>query len=109
MYCWALHQENLPSIHDSEEKRKFTSYFDIFHLPTFKWEFESSKCSPPAGVRYYASTSIGNNIVYFGGNCKPDDCYHNNFYELNTLINNAWREIVSSTPGNAPMKNMAVK
>ena len=109
LYCWAGHQENLPSVHDSEEKRKFTSYFDIFHLPTFKWELKSSKGSPPAGVRYYASTSIGNKIIYFGGNCKPDDCYHNNLYELNTLSNNTWMEIVSSTPDNAPMRKHGCK
>ena len=55
------------------------------------------------GARGYACTNIGKNIIYFGGDCKPGDCYHSNLYELNSL-NNKWREIVNSTPENVPMK-----
>ena len=33
-YCWGGHQNGLPMVHYNDEKRKFTSSVDIFHLPT---------------------------------------------------------------------------
>ena len=103
MYCWGGLHEDLPLVHDNEDKRKFTSSVDIFHLPTSKWERKSTTGTPPLGVFQYACTKIGNNIYYFGGSCKGDDCYHKNLYELNT-ITNKWGEIVNSTPDNVPMR-----
>ena len=103
MYCWGGDQYGLPQVHDNEEKRKFTSSVDIFQLPASKWERKSTTGTPPSGVFQYACTNIGNNIYYFGGCCKVDDCYHNNLYELNT-ITNKWGEIVNSTPDNVPMR-----
>ena len=103
LYCWGGDQEDLPKVHDNKEKRKITSSIDLFHLPTFTWERRSTTGTPPVGVRGYACTIIDNKIFYYGGCCKPDDCYHNNLYELNSLNNN-WREIANSTPDNVPMK-----
>ena len=103
MYCWGGLQVGLPLVHDNEEKKKCTSSVDIFHLPTSKLERKSTTGTPPSGVFHYACTNIGNNIYYFGGRCKADDCYHNNLYELNT-ITNKWGEIVNSTPDNVPMR-----
>ena len=103
VYCWGGNQEDLPKVHDNEEKRKITSSIDLFHFPTFTWERRSTTGTAPVGVRGYACTNIGNNIFYYGGNCKPVDCYHNNLYELNSLNTN-WRELVNSTPDNIPMK-----
>ena len=54
-------------------------------------------------MRSYVCANIGNSIFYYGGDCKPYDCYHNYLYELNSLTNN-WREVVNSTPDNVPMK-----
>ena len=105
LYCWGGDKKNLPYVHDNEEKRKITSSIDLFHLPTFTWERRSTTGTPPVGVLDYACTYIDNKIFYYGGNCKPDDCYHNNLYELNSLNNN-WREIANSPPDNVPVKNI---
>ena len=102
MYVWGGFQAVLPLVHDSEEKRKWTSSVDIFHLPTSKWESKSTTGTPHSGVMDCICTYIGNTIYYFGGSCKGDDCYHNNLYELNT-ITNKWGEIVNSTPDNVPI------
>ena len=104
LYCWGGNQEELPYVHDSEEKRKITSSIDLFHLQTFAWEKRSTTGALPVGVLGYACTTIDNNIFFYGGNCKPDDCYHNNLYELNPF--NSWREVVNSTPHNVPMKKI---
>ena len=103
IYCWGGDQEDLPEVHDNEEKRKIASSIDLFHLQMFAWERRSTTGTAPVGVRGFACTKIGNKVFYYGGSCKPDDCYHNNLYELNS-INNNWREVVNSTPDNVPMK-----
>ena len=103
VYCWGGDQNTLPIIHDSEDKRKMTSSVDIFHLPTFQWKKKFTTSNPPKGVMEYACTSIGNKLLYFGGSCEPNDCYHNNLYERNSLTNK-WEEIVSITPDNEPMR-----
>ena len=103
LYCWGGQQEDLPRVHYNDEKRKFTSSVDIFHLPTLKWERRSTTATPPAGVMDYACTKMRDNILYFGGSCIPNDCFHNDLFELNTLTNE-WREIVNSSPDNGPMR-----
>ena len=106
LYCWGGEQQDLPLVHDNEEKRKITSTIDLFHLRTFTWERRSTTGTPPAGVLNYACTRIENKIFYYGGNCKYDDhCFHNNLHELNSLNNN-WREIINSTPDNVPLKKI---
>ena len=90
-------------VHCNEEKRKFTSSVDIFHLPTLKWERRSTTTTPPAGVMNYACTNIRDNILYFGGSCKPNDCFHDDLFKLNTLTNE-WREIINISPDHGPMR-----
>ena len=92
-------------VHYNDEKRKFTSSVDIFHLPTLKWERRSTTATPPAGVMYYACTNLRDNILYFGGNCIPNNCFHNDLFELNTLTNE-WREIINSSPDDGPMRKL---
>ena len=104
LYCWGGDQQDLPTVHNNEEKRKITSSVDLFHLPTFTWERRSTTGTPPVGVMDYACTCIDNKIFYYGGHCTYDhQCYHNNLHELNSLNNN-WKEIINSTPDNVPMK-----
>ena len=105
LYCWGGNQKDLPKVHENEEKKKITSSIDLFHLPSFKWKRRSTSGTPPVGVLGYACTNIDNKLFYCGGCCKPDDCYHNNLYELNSLNNN-WREVVNSTSDNIPMKKI---
>ena len=89
LYCWRGDQEILPSVHYNDEK--------------LKWEKRSTTSTPPAGMMGYACTNIRDSILYFGGSCKPDNCFHNDLFELNTL-NNEWREIINSSPDNGSMK-----
>ena len=103
LYCWGGEQEDLPIGHFSDEKRRFTSSVDIFHLPTFKWERKPTTATPPAGVMYYAYTNVRDRILYFGGSCSPFECFHNELFELDTLTN-AWRQIINSSPYNGPMR-----
>ena len=103
LYCWGGEQEDLPMIHYNDEKRKFTSSVDIFHLPALKWERTSTTATPPAGVMNYACTNIRDSILYFGGRCQRADCFHNDLFELNTLTNE-WREIINISPDNGPMR-----
>ena len=103
LYSWGGTQKQLPMVHYNDEKRKFTSSVDIFHLPTLKWERKSTTATPPAGVMNYACTNIRDSILYFGGNCIPNDCFHNDLFELNTLTNE-WREIINISPDNGPMR-----
>ena len=105
LYSWGGDQNDLPELHDNEEKKKLICSIDLFHLPTLTWERRSTTGTPPVGVRSYACSNISNNIFYYGGSCKHDDCYHDNLYELNSLNNN-WREVVNSTPDNVPMKKI---
>ena len=106
LYSWGGNQENLPMVHYNDEKKTFTSAVDIFHLPTLKWERKSTRATPPAGVIHYACTNIRNNLLYFGGSCKPLRCFHNDLFEFNTLTNE-WKEIINSSPDNGPMKKHA--
>ena len=103
LYCWGGRQEDIPLVHYNDEKRKFTSSVDIFHLPTLKCERRSTTANPPAGVMDYACTNIRDNILYFGGSCKPSDCFHNDLFHLNTSTKE-WREIINSSPDNGPMR-----
>ena len=103
LYSWGGKQKDLPMIHYSDEKRKFTSFVDVFHLPALKWERISTTASPPAGVMNYTCTNIRDKIIYFGGKCQPRECFHNNLFELDTLTNE-WREIISSSPDEGPMR-----
>ena len=104
LYCWGGDQKHLPMIrYYKDEKRKFTSSVDIFHLLTLKWERRSTTATPTAGVIGYACTNISDKILYFGGRCRNADCYHNDLFELKTLTNE-WREIINSSPDNGPLR-----
>ena len=109
LYCWGGNQEDLPRpfVHDSKDKKKITSSIDIFDFTTFKWKRISTTGSPPLGVMSYACTNIGNNILYFGGDCKRNDCYHNNLFKLSALTDDIhWSEIVCTTPHKLPMRKI---
>ena len=91
-------------VHDNEDKRQITTSVDIFHLPIFQWERTLTAGNPPSGVMSYACTNLEeNNLLYFGGSCKVDDCFHNTLYQLNSLTNK-WEEIVSITSDTEPIK-----
>ena len=103
LYCWGGKQRDLPMTHNNDKKRQFTSSVDIFHFPRLTWEKRSTTATPPAGVINYACANIKDSILYFGGNCKPNDCFHNDLFKLDTLTNE-WIEIINSSPDNGPMR-----
>ena len=92
LYVWAGVQDDLPSVHDSEEKRKFTSNIQHFTPSTGQWVSRATTGSPPLGVSGYSCTAIDDQLYYFGGWCSHDYCYHNNITQLDT-VSLQWREL----------------
>ena len=85
VFVWAGNQPDLPRVHDSTQKRQFTSTIDILSLTSGQWTTQLTRGTPPLGVRGYSCTVINSNIYYFGGWCGHDDCYHNTLSCLDTL------------------------
>ena len=85
IFVWAGNQPNSPQEHDSPQKRQYTSYIDIFHVPTGQWTSQQTRGTPPCGITAYRCTVISNNIYYFGGWCGHDICYYNDLTVLDTL------------------------
>ena len=50
LYVWAGRQDGLPSVHDSEEKRKLTSNIQHFTPSTGQWVSRATTGTPPLGV-----------------------------------------------------------
>ena len=92
LYVWAGSQDDLPSVHDSEEKRKWTSNIQHFTPSTGQWVSRATTGTPPLGVIAYSCTAIDDQLYYFGGYCNHDDCYHNNITQLDT-VSLQWREL----------------
>ena len=89
---WAGGQAGLPSVHDSEEKRKLSSNIQHFTPSTGQWVSRATTGTPPLGVRGYSCTAIDDQLYYFGGRCSHGDCYHNNITQLDT-VSLQWREL----------------
>ena len=99
---WGGVQVDLPTVHNNEMKRRYTSVIEIFNLPTGKWQQRPTTGNPPLGVRGYASAVVDNKILYFGGYCGHDKCYHNS---LNSLCVDSltWRELSPTNSHGGPM------
>ena len=85
LYLWAGQQVDLPSLHDSPQKRKLVSTVEIFSFSTGRWSSQLTRGTPPQGVMGYSSTTSHSNIYYYGGWCGHDLCYYNSLNVLNTL------------------------
>ena len=102
LYVWSGYQSGLPRSHNDESKRKFTSCVEIMDLDTGKWKQAATTGNPPLGVTEYSSAVIENSILYFGGYCNHDVCYHNSVTRLN--INSLkWKELFPTNPHTGPM------
>ena len=93
----------MPLEHDSDKKRNLTSFVEIFDIPSLSWSRVPTVGIPPAAVMDYSCASISDTVYYFGGRCKPDDCYHNNVFAFSTT-SNKWNEILYTDTKNNPMK-----
>ena len=90
---WGGFQCELPTVHDSPEKVRLTSWVNVLHLDTGKWEHKATRGLPHPGVYGYACVrGNGNSIVFFGGCCGHDLCFHNSLTELSTDTY-TWRTI----------------
>ena len=92
LYVWAGGQPSLPQVHDSEEKRRFTSNIQQFTPSTGRWITRYTTGTAPLGVREYCCAAIDDLLYYFGGYCGHDDCFHNSIAQLDT-VSLQWREL----------------
>ena len=98
LIIWGGDQQGLPEVHDSREKRKITTHLDLLNLPTMEWNNVSTTGTPPARAMGYSTTTIGEEMYVFGGNCDFRGCSHNDLYQLN---HKEWKSIPCT---NTPMK-----
>ena len=89
---WGGSEPGLPLVHDSNEKRTFTSRLKVFHLPSGQWIIKTTSGNPPLGVIGYSCSTVGNKIYYFGGYCGHVGCYHNSLNELDT-VTLTWKQL----------------
>ena len=92
MYVWGGDLDDLPKVHDSEEKRMITSNIQHFTPSTGQWITRGTTGTPPLGIIAYCCTAINDLLYYFGGYCSHDTCCHNNITQLDAL-SLQWREL----------------
>ena len=103
LYSWGGSRLNIPYEHDSDKKRNLTLFVEVFDIPSLSWSRVPTVGIPPAAMMDYSCASISDTVYYFGGNCKPSDCYHNNVFAFSTT-DNKWNEILYTDTKNTPMK-----
>ena len=89
---WAGSQDDLPRLHDCEEKREFISNIQHFTPSTGQWVSRATTGTPPLAVIAYSCTAIDDQLYYFGGWCLQPECYHNDIMQLDT-VSLQWREL----------------
>ena len=92
LYVWGGHGEDLPEVHDSEEKIRFFSNIQQFTPLTGQWIARGTAGTPPLGIMGYCCTAINDLLYYFGGYCGHDSCYHNSITQLDA-VSLQWREL----------------
>ena len=92
LYVWGGFQDELPEVHDSEEKRRITSNIQHFTPSTGQWITRGTTGTPPLGVRACSCTAINDQLYFFGGTCGHDNCCHNSITQLDT-VSLQWREL----------------
>ena len=106
LYLWGGHQDGMPRVHDSAEKRQFCSSVEVFDVNIGCWEQRTTRGTPPLGVVGYSCVAVRNELHYFGGWCgHGGGCYHNSVHTLSTSTLQ-WRMLAPSTTeeGGAPMQ-----
>ena len=96
----------MPFEHDSDKKRNLTSFVEIFDISSLSWSRVPTVGNPPAAMMVYSRASISDIAYYFGGFCKPADCYHNDVFAFSTT-GNKWNEILYTDTEHTPMKKEA--
>ena len=100
---WGGKKKGLSLDHDSPGKKQLTSFLGVFNLAACKWDKISTIGTSPGGTIEYSCCNIREEVFYFGGKCKGDDCFHNNLFVLNTG-NKEWREVSVGGNETQPIK-----
>ncbi|XP_019848714.1 PREDICTED: uncharacterized protein LOC109580219 [Amphimedon queenslandica] len=103
LYMWGGDKGGHPKEHNTEIERRDSSFVEVLHLPTGRWEQKPTTGDPPLGIIGYAAVAIGNEIFYYGGHCSHFHYDDNALYSLNvdTL---KWRKVVPTNPKDGPEK-----
>ena len=98
---WGGEKDDHPKEHNIEIERRDSSFVEVLHLPTGRWEQKPTTGDPPLGIISYAAAAIGNEIFYYEGHCSHVRYDDNVLYSLNvdTL---KWRKFVPTNPKNSP-------
>ena len=100
---WAGGQVGLPKVHDSKEKRAFTSTVQVLSLSSGRWSSHPATSTPPLGVYGYTCRAVADKLYYFGGWCNHDRCFHNSINQLDTTILK-WTELAPTDPNRPVMR-----
>ena len=101
LYLWG--GNDVPLVHNNDEKRRLTSQIAIFNITSGIWNSRPTNGSPPLGVKGYLCTSSNNNIYFFGGWCQHDQCHHNSLNKLN-ISTLTWTQLQSTDDSITVMK-----
>lgn len=96
LFVWGGKRPKLPKVHSSLRKKKFLSTIDRLNFRTGHWSRDLTKGTPPLGPRGYSCTTRNTDILYFGGDCGHDRCYHNDVNSFNSLTYE-WTNLVSTS------------
>ena len=58
VYMWAGDVDDMPEVHDSQEKRRFISCVEVFLCETGDWIHQPTSGAPPLGVCGYGCTAV---------------------------------------------------
>ena len=105
MYSWGGQRLNIPFVYGSVNKMNLISFVEVFDIPSLSWSRVPTAGIPPTAVMGYSSASINKEVFFFGGHCKPFDCYHNNTFVLNTA-SKEWSRVLYANAEIAPMKKV---
>ena len=85
VYMWAGAVNGMPEVHDSREKKQFTSCVEVFHSERGDWTRQPTSGAPPLGVSGYGCTAVGDTLHFFGGYCHSQNEIR--FQEYPNLLN----------------------
>ena len=105
MYSWGGERVNMPLVHDSVVKMNLISFVEVVDIPSLSWSRVPTAGIPPTAVMGYSCASINNEVFFFGGSCKPYDCYHNDTFVLNTA-SKEWSRVFYANEEMVPMKKI---
>ena len=105
LYICSGHRKGYPQTHNDEVKQKYKSRVEIFNLITGNWRHCTTTGNPPLSINGYTSAVINDNIIYFGGYCGHERCYHNSVHSL-SVDTLSWKELFPTNQHTGPMMKL---